>query len=447
MSAKTEVPSSKFEPENTKSRLFLSPQLIAWLVLIVSFGLFCLVAFAVISAVSDYFSHSVQPQGGVLSLSGGTDVSVRHTGQERFILVTQNQNEPVFEGDLIRTAQGSQAVAQLFDNTILELSPNSEVQIDEQKIKITNFVQREKRTVFRVVRGVVKVKVQPLKLNEYSKGLVKATTPDEAEIFFNDFSKGNYPGGVYTVDLQGNGTNRTWVTSAPSNSKPVDVKSAGQTQSLLPGQRFILERGIGPVLAENGERQLVNNGAFIDGFDFWKEQHDQGQDGGSVFGRALPDSELVDDGTITRVHIIRYESKGDFEETSLRQDFNQDVREYSSLVFKFKGRIRLQSLPGGGQVGNEYPLFVKIQYTDRSGQVREFFRGFYFKAEDANTRTYDRIGNELLGSRQWNENKWVEFEFDLSRLSQKPAIVNSLVIGSAGHDFESYFTEVSLLAR
>lgn len=446
MSLETEVRPSQPHPEKKSRRRSVPPQLTAWLVLIVSFGLFCLIAYLVVSAVIDYFSNSVKPQHATLTAINGSEVSVLHAGQERFVLVSHNQNESISEGDIVRTAQGSTARLFLFDGTSLELTSNSEVQLTEQRVRISNFVQKEKRLAFQVTRGLVTIKVEPLAAGEYSKGTIKATTPDGAEVLFNDQLKGNYPGGSYTIEVEGNGANLTYVTSLSANRSAIDVKAGGQTQSLEAGNRLKIERGLPPAILF--DRELVKNGAFIDGFDFWKEQHDQGGDGGSLQGRVLPDSEMIDDGTITRAHIIRYDSKDNFEETSLRQDINADVREYTSLVFKFKGRISLQKLPGGGISAIEYPLFVKINYLDRDGQTRELFRGFYFKAADANTRTYDRSGSELLGSQQWKENKWEEFEIDLaSQLRLKPTYINYIVVGSAGHDFESYFTEVSLIGK
>ncbi|MEI6046529.1 MAG: hypothetical protein WCS37_19430 [Chloroflexota bacterium] len=445
MSIETEIPASKSHLKQPQRRF--PPQLTAWLVLILAFGLFCLLTWLIASALIDYFSSSIKLQQASVTALSDSEVSVLHAGQERFLLVSQNQSESVSQGDLVRTAQSSKARLLFFDGTSLELSSNSEVQLNEYQVRITNFVQKEKRIFFEVIKGVVNIKVEPLDLDEYSKGTIKATTSEGTEIFFNDQLKGNYPSGSYTIDVEGNLANRvTWVTSLTANRSPIDVRAAGQTRLLAPDQRFKIVQGQPPELPL--DRELVSNGAFIDGFDYWKEQHDQGGDGGKIQGRALPDSEMVDDGTITRAHILRYESQGNFEETSLRQDLNTDVREYTSLIFKLKGRLRLQSLPGGGVVGNEYPLFIKINYVDRDGQTRDLFRGFYFKAADANTRTYDRVGSQLLGSLQWKENKWEQFELDLTnQLLLKPAYLNYIVVGSAGHDFESYFTEVSLIAK
>ncbi len=439
MTVKTEVPSPKPQP-----RRHFPPQLTAWLVLVLCFGLFCLIAYLILTTAIDYFSHSVQPQKATLLAANNSEVNVLHKGQDRFLLISQNQLESVTEGDVIRTAQGNEARLNLFDGTILELASNTEVVLTEHQIRVNNFVQKEKRIIFQVRRGILKAKILPMQ--DYNRSLIKATMLDGAEVLLNDYTRGNYPEGTFTLELEGNNANRAWVSSLRSNPRPVDVRSGGQVQALLPGERVTIERGVPPVV-QSGNRELVNNGAFIDGFDYWRVQHDQGGDGGSIEGRILPDSEIIDDGTITRTHILRYESKGNFEETSLRQDLNADVRDYAALVFKFKGRVRLQSLPGGGQAGNEYPLFMKINYTDRDGQVREFFRGFYFKAADANTRTYDRLSNELLGSQQWRDNKWEQFEIDLSQLKQKPAFINYIIVGSAGHDYETYFTEVSLIAR
>lgn len=307
---------SPVQPKNVEPHRLLKPQLTAWLVLISCFAVFCLIAYSITSSVVDYFSNSVKPQSATALALPGAEVSVRHTGQDRFILVGQNQPESLNEGDILRTALNGSALLTLFDGSTVELSSNTELILTEQRIRTTNFVQKEKRLNLTLLHGVIKLKIEPLILQEYSRALVKATTPYNTEFLFNDFVKGNYPSGTYIIDLEGNGANRTWVTSQATNLQAIDVRADGKTASLLPGQRFIIERGAGPTLPEHGERELLNNGAFIDGFDFWKEQHDQGGDGGSVIGRALPDSELIDDGTITRAHILRYESSGNFEETS-----------------------------------------------------------------------------------------------------------------------------------
>ena len=440
-------PKASFPKNFKKPSRWFSPQMAAWAVLLFCFSLFCILAYLLASSLISYFSHSVQPQKASLTAREGLEVSVRHANQERFLLIPLNQTEQLNQGDVVRTAQGSRAIIMSFDGTNLELSSDSEVKIEEHQVRITNFVQKEKRLVFQVVRGVIKVSLDTLQVRDYSKGLVKLVTPDNAEIFFNDPIKGNYPGGTYTVDLEGKGTTRSLITSLASNPRPIDVRAGGQLQSLQPGQRITIERG-GPPLLQTGERELINNGAFIDGLDYWIERHNQGGDGGSLNGRVLPDSEVVDDGTITRAHILRYDANGNSEESLLRQELKVDVSEYASLMFRFKGRIRLQSLAGGGWYANEYPLFVRIEYKDRNNQTQVLFRGFYFKAKDSSTQTYDGRSNELLRSEQWKENNWQEFQIDLANeLRQKPVYITSIEVGAAGHDFESYFTEVSLLAK
>src|SRR5918911_503591 len=92
-----------------------SPQITAWLILLFSFGLFCLLLYILISAITGYLSHSVQYKTADVQVVKDKDdnVFVLHHGQAKETVVTSE--ETLQEGDEVRTDKNSEAVIYLFD--------------------------------------------------------------------------------------------------------------------------------------------------------------------------------------------------------------------------------------------------------------------------------------------------------------------------------------------
>ncbi len=460
MSLETQQPlvSDNSPPESpviSRSHSRVPTQLIAWAVLLVSFGLFCALVFTVISVVTDFLSHSVQYRDGTVQAvkDRNANVFILHRGQPKETLV--RVEEPVKEGDEIRTDKSSDAIIILFDRTRIDLTPGSRIRLEESHIDIKNFRRNEKHIAVAVLEGVVSVTVAPFApLREYNSALVRALIPPEGtsagstEILFNDPMTGNYADGTFTLSVSRSAESgvQAWLNNKAR--KPVDVRSNDRTVSLGAGQRVSLEGGRLGDPGSPTERQieLIENGSFINGIDSWKAFYEQGSDKGQIDGLIQFDAERIDDGIQPRVRLVRLDPKadGNFAETSLAQEINRDVNEYDELWFSIKMKLISQSLPGGGQEGAEYPLFVKIFFSDKgNNQQQEYFQGFYSKAADSRSQVQDQLNR----SKKLAQDEWTEFRFNLYSLRNKPGRILRIVVGSSGHLYDSYFTDISLIAR
>ena len=435
-------------PESSPRRR-LSPGLVAWLVLLFSFGVFCVLIYTAYSLVTDFLSHSVQNQTGTVRLVKDQDdnVLVLHSGQTKETRV--NIREDVSSGDEIRTDKSSTARLTLFDNSYLDLTPGSRVRLDTLQVDIKKFRVSQKRIVITVLDGVVRFSSAPLR--PYNEADVKVLFPSEVA--------GVPPVEMTAVSDIGGATNTySFSVSRASDSglraaldnqsrRAVAVSDGKRAVTVEPGQRVTLVGGqIGqPGRPGENPEDLIVNGSFINGIDSWKDQYFQGGDKGQINGVINFDAELVEDGVQPRAHIFRLDPRAadDNAETSLLQEVNHDVSTYSELWFSLHVKLQYQNLAGGGQQGIEYPVFVKIAYMDVNGQRQELFHGFYSLAADSHTQTQDGLGR----SSKLAQAEWQEWRVNLMDNRNRPARILQIEVGSSGHLYDSYFSDVSLIAR
>ena len=443
------TPPSKPSPV---SRRRVSPQLLAWLVMLVSFGLFCLLLYVVVSTVTDYLSHSVQNKTATVEVVQNDNVFVQHVGQPKETVVADS--ETLQEGDVIRTDKNSEAVVKFFDDSRVDLGSGTQIRIQESRVDIKNFRQSEKRLVIKVFSGTARFTVSPfVPGKDFNKSTFEAIIPgdtdtdNQAEVFFNNADTRNYVDGIFTLSV--NNSPETGIKSLFSNkaSRPVEARNATQTVSIGPGQRVAIAQGtIGvPGLPADNQVNLIENGSFINGIDSWHLQAATGPTAGNIPGFIHFDSERINDGVQPRARVFRLDpaAKGTPYETSIVQEVNRDVSDYEELWFSIKVKLVDQSLAGGGSQGSEYPVFVKINFVDQNNNTQELFHGFYSKANDTSTQSQDQLGR----SSKLPQDEWQEWRVNLMTGSNKPLRILKVVVGSAGHLYDSYFTDVSLIAQ
>ncbi len=433
------------KPVNEKPRQpRISPGVIAWLVLLFSFGLFCLVVFSAYTLITDYLSHSVQAQTGLVEVVKDHDdtVAVLHHGQSKKTLV--NTREEITAGDEISTDKTSTATIVLFDGSQLILQPGSTVQIKKLQVEIKQFRLKEKQIEVLILDGLVRYTAGPD--SKYSQATIKALLPSDVagmaptEVIINSSQRGVY---LLTVSR----TRETGVHATFDNQtrQPVEVYGGTGTHvTVAPGQRVSIEQGQPGQPGRAGEHpeELLINGSFINGVDSWAPSRPETA---QINGAINFDAERVEDGTQPRARIFRLDPKAanDPSETNLSQQVNRDVSDYSEVWFSLKMKLIDQNLAGGGQIGVEYPMFVKIDYVDVNGQTQHFFHGFYWKASDSHTQDQDRLGF----SSKLPQDEWQEWRLNLMDNRNKPARILQVIVGSSGHLYDSYFTDVSLVVR
>jgi hypothetical protein len=455
MSSKSTIESPKTEGQELKPpRLRL--QFTAWLVILASFAVFCIIAFSAYNLVSDFFSRSVQKQNASLQITKGQNVFLRRNGQAPEIRA--NNNDQISMGDVIITDKESTVQLQFFDGTILEVLPNTQLEIKECRIVTSNFVRKEKNLAFEVNNPAqgsnqsagIQIRPAPPTSPNFIGQAVRVTTPDGALIVFDDAARE----GLFTVSVEHDAENlqRTLIKSATTSRASAKAYAENQALTITPGDRVQIERGKPPAELPDRIQQYITNGAFLNGLDYWTPLNGGNYANTRNKGMVIVDTEKVEDGTQTRLHIQRLAGEGetalqDGVENSITQDFrNTALFDYNSLELTVKLRIKRQSLPGGGQEGYEYPVFIKLFYIDKEGTKFQYFRGFYFRPNSNTTKTRDNLSDDS-SSLRLKEDEWFEFKFDLATLPNKPERLSNIIVGASGHEYEVFFAEVSLIAK
>ncbi|HET90206.1 MAG TPA: hypothetical protein ENN99_05640 [Chloroflexi bacterium] len=213
----------------------------------------------------------------------------------------------------------------------------------------------------------------------------------------------------------------------------------GDVVSLGPNKRVTIQDDqlSGPL---DAARSLVINGDFeapLDrGWTTYNRQTDPQQPPGNI-------SIITDAG---REAIDFYRAGSNHAEMGIRQEINQDVRDFASLQLHMDVRIVSQDISGFGgcgYLGTECPIIVRLAYKDIYGTDREWLHGFY-SGEPAS---------------DWQINWWAEQippgnwqTYDSANLMTEladfpPALVKSLSIYASGHNFHAMVTEIELLAQ
>lgn len=438
------VKEKSIEAENQVRQKKIRPQTIAWFVIIIAFAIFCTLVYLTINFVSDYLSRSTKNLPAEIQVRNATVYIIR-AGQNTSFLA--KESDRIEAGDSVIVSQG-QAILELFDGSRLEINPSTKVQLRESKVLTTNFVRKEKKLSLEIgygssEPGAGKVTVIPGNVNntDYVGSPLEANTEDGASLILDK-------AGRYVIELQrfNDNSSRTLINSPTTNLNKIEVTAAGRNQTLEPGKRVIVDSGQPPSEPTGQQDELIlNNRAFINGLDSWTRQQRDFGNLDNIACSIFPDSEKIDDGTIYRVHTVRQGNSKDSYECSLRQDLNLDVSRFQNLVFSVKLKIISQSLSGGGEQGIEFPIFIKIDYIDTNGNANQYFAGFYIVPFDSKENT--QVARYIV-SEQIKQGDWKEFvSEDLMARRSKPQKIVSIQVGSGGHDYEAFFTDLSLVGK
>lgn len=443
-------------PKPAQASRRVSPQVLAWVVMLVSFTLFCLLAYFLFNTITDYLSHSVQNKPGTVDVVEDKDdnVFIQHVGQPKATVVVDS--EAIQEGDEVRTDKTSEAVITLFDGSRVYLSAGTRIRLVESHVDIKNFRQSEKRLVVKLFSGVARFTVAPFTPGrDYNRSTFIAVIPgdndndNQAEAFFNDGDTRNYVDGTFTLSVTRSDETgvKSWLTNKANKAISLHSTTQDQTVSVGPGLRVAVAQGVIGVPGVPGanEVELIENGSFINGIDSWRVQAPPSSTANNIQGFIHFDAERINDGVQPRARIARLDpqAKGTPYETSIVQDINRDVTDYEELWFSIKVKLVDQSLAGGGSQGAEYPTFIKINFVDQNNNTQELFHGFYSKANDTSTQDQNQLGR----SSKLPQDEWQEWRINLMNGANKPVRILKIVVGSAGHLYDSYFTDVSLIAR
>ncbi|MSQ27645.1 MAG: hypothetical protein EXR51_05860 [Dehalococcoidia bacterium] len=386
---------------------------LVWMVLWIAFGVFLLSAAGAAFVAHRWVTTSMEGRPVDLMVINGT-VSLYSARLQQWVSVVADAR--LREGDRIRTDPNSQAFVTLFDHSTVRVFPGSELEV------VTSASGRFSPAQWRI----------DLQLNQGTAhlGVAPAFEWERAFTIRLGQARALLEEGGYTLTAEG-GKSGLRVGDVGGAS----VIASGAEFHVRSGQRMDFDkRGATGPIAEREE--LIRNGDFGHGIEGWQP----GSTAGFREGQDLPGSLSlsVEDGRVqARFH--RAGSRGTFYETYLFQEVGRDVGHYAELVLSLDFRLVNQSLSGGGYLGTEYPLLVRVNYRTALGDGTALY-GFYYQ-NDANNWTDQAIGVE--------QNAWIHYSapVNLMALNPRPQRILSIQAGASGWDYESVVTNISLAAQ
>jgi hypothetical protein len=192
-----------------------------------------------------------------------------------------------------------------------------------------------------------------------------------------------------------------------------------------------------PALPQPAALDLVLNGDFRQRDIGWTQRNEvEAGRRDDIVGQTL----FVGDSDGMSVRFVRRGSKNSHGENSVFQAINRDVSDFVSLKLSVDVRLIYQSLSGGGYLGSEYPVVVRITYRDAEGNQVTWARGFYYQNDAGYPTTYGE---------QAPADVWIPFEKDLLALEgyPKPFRLLSIEVMASGWDYESMIRSISILAE
>ncbi len=318
------------------------------------------------------------------------------------------------EGLRIRTDETSQALVTIFEGSQVNLFPGSEVTVTS--LRRLRFQPNSVNLALAYVKGRVRIEI----------GDGSAYRRDFRVLFPEAGASATLLEGSYSIDI-----------AEPNAELKVRdggraaVRAQDREVEVRSGQRTQLSRGQPPTIPVAAARELAINGRFQDGMARWTW-------GSRDVAPKSPPGNVNLAGTElgNAIRLSRSDSNAAHAETYVRQEINQDVSDFRVLRLFMQLRLVNQSLSGGGYLGSEYPLMVRVSYRTERGDTSVVY-GFYYQNESDNLTT----NGTLLP-----EGEWVSYGVPENLMSLDPAPVRilALEVTASGHDYESLLKEISL---
>lgn len=394
-----------------------NPTTLAWVVLLCSFCGCILLAIGVPAATQWYVNNATVPRSAELETIRGT-VLLQRAGDRAEVGITDRQT--LEEGDAVRTTADSQAVLWLFDNSNVRLWSDSRLAL--QSVRTSRYTNAITSVSLLLQQGHCRVEVA-LPTSESRR--MEIVTPT-AVVAMRE--------GSYSIEVR-TGDGKV-ITEVVTHNGSASVTAMGKTVEVLRAERTEVVAGSAPGDPQPAARNLVINGDFSQGLDVGWVSDSRAEDG------VMPEVVSgIEDGR----GIARFSRNGSRKhgEAYLVQQINRDVTDFGSLTLDLELKLVYQSLSGGGWLGSEYPLMVRLRYRDVHQSETFWVRGFYYQ-NDENHPTSNGL---LVPHNTWYRLTEPLDLFDPAVMTPRPAYLMTIELLAMGWDFESAVTGVQLIAE
>jgi hypothetical protein len=358
----------------------------------------------------DTLRFSSAPAPSVLEQAAGV-VLYRELDQRND--VSAQVGMQLFDGDELATSFGSTAVVRLFDGTRVELFPEGRMRVQASRIGRFNPAATQARLA--VERGAARITVPPDVEKTHE---LRLATPHAEAVFVP---------GAYTLRV---GPADTRISVWEGRSV---VAVAGEVVVLEDAEKLVAAGDPPGYRVVDALENVVKNGSFAGRFQGWEPWDEREQGRPDAPGRIELEGE---GGGARELRVWRESIRDAHNETGVRQRVDRDVNGSRVIVLEARVRVDYSSLSGGGYLGSEYPMMVRLRARDRRGSEQILTRGFYYANPENRPTPMGRLVPH---------GEWTEVRLDLTEALSQAATVESIEIFGAGHTFDARITDVRLL--
>ncbi|MEM9776630.1 MAG: hypothetical protein AAF902_18775 [Chloroflexota bacterium] len=339
----------------------------AWMIVLLAFAVFLVIAISVPLLVSSWLRRSTRPLTTTAVANHGTLALVSPTGETSAILETEG-------GEFL--ANGDNLITREADNGSLVIThPDTQALMLRGQIYANTDLMLETADTSRFGVGNTPDEIVLV----MKDGRLRLTLPAEEEPI--DY-RIELPHG--TATFSGPGQYSVQVMGDESQISVFDgyvtlESDVGTELEMARGDRGILTIESDPAGPFATSRNLIVNGSFDQGLDFWNAQDWFVELDDQPIGETKIE-------TFTGDASVRFIRPGSgHADASVRQILNQDVTDYELLELVVSMQIHGQTLWVCGQVGSECPLTIRMEYIDEQGIERTWEQGFYADGQISDT--------------------------------------------------------------
>jgi hypothetical protein len=391
-------------------------QRLTWVFVAVGFAVWVLLAVMVSRWASATLQTAAAPAPSTLEEVSGI-VLYREANQP-----TDSSARPglqLYERDEVTTSLGSNAVLRTFDNSAFRLFPSARLQVSATRIG--RFNPGATQEMFTLVAGAARLSIPDSPNKAHTLNVL---TPHGAAAFVP---------GEYTLRVGPDGTRiAVWEgrTAAAVDGSIVEIAE---------GQKIILRPNRTSYDVVPALENILTNGDFSDGYGGWQVWEDGEPGRPDVPGRRAIIAGEGGQAPRQALRVSRTSLVDAHNETGLSQDVQRDVSGAREIVVGARIRVDFASLSGGGYLGSEYPLMMRVRYHDDRGVEQTWTQGFYY----ANPENRPVPVGLRVERGQWTD---VSFDLTQPQLKNPPAYIDTVQIFGAGHTFDASISDVRLLA-
>jgi len=394
----------------------------AWIILSSAFGLFCSISILTPASIYWYIINSTDQLAVELTSVRGI-VLFGASNNELSTSVLDGNTVQVEEGQKIATNDTSQAILTFADDSSLTMYGDTEIILRQAQEPRFSLSYRPTQIQIEVLKG----RVRATAARERQSLNFDLKTP-QSDILLNQ--------GSFSVEVNDKGTQ---VTTRLGQG---EVISGGEAITLKQGERLVIDPELIVSSPLPAAQNLLARSQFNLNFaDYWEIYTIDLIEGVTTTAEVV----LFQDQPVLN---LRSEGQDNVHtEVGVIQQVNRDVRDFQSLRVFAEVRLIYQSLPGGGQLGSEFPIMLHLSYIDANGSERDWFHGFYYQPKPDNYILYNEPANssESIARYIWYPYESVNLLASLG--PAKPVYIKSIRIYASGWIYDAMVANISLLAE